>query len=70
MVNNTENYWAYGLCSSSGILNTRKHNVSETICFRPHLMGWETPTLLGPLELASITGSSGEGRETSILSVP
>jgi hypothetical protein len=25
-----QNYWVSGLCLSSGILNTRKHNVSET----------------------------------------
>jgi hypothetical protein len=25
-----QNYWVLGLCSSSGILETRKHNVSET----------------------------------------
>jgi hypothetical protein len=30
MVCNTQNYWIAGLCPSSGILNTRKHNVSET----------------------------------------
>jgi hypothetical protein len=29
MVYNTQNYWISGLCPSSGILNTRKHNVSE-----------------------------------------
>jgi hypothetical protein len=27
---NTQNYWVFGLCPSSGILETRKHNVSET----------------------------------------
>jgi hypothetical protein len=27
---NTQNYWIFGLRSSSGILETRKHNVSET----------------------------------------
>jgi hypothetical protein len=27
---NTQNYWVSGLCPSSGILNTGKHNVSET----------------------------------------
>jgi hypothetical protein len=26
----TQNYWVSGLCPSSGILNTRKHTVSET----------------------------------------
>jgi hypothetical protein len=30
MVYNTQNYWLSGLCPSSGILNTRKHNVPET----------------------------------------
>jgi hypothetical protein len=30
MVYNTQNYWVSGLCPSSGILNTRKHNVSKT----------------------------------------
>jgi hypothetical protein len=27
---NTQNYWVFGLCQSSGILETRKHDVSET----------------------------------------
>jgi hypothetical protein len=26
----TQNYWAFGLCLSSGILEIRKHNISET----------------------------------------
>jgi hypothetical protein len=26
----TQNYWVFGLCPSPGILETRKHNVSET----------------------------------------
>jgi hypothetical protein len=30
MVYDTQNYWVSGLRPSSGILNTRKHNVSET----------------------------------------
>jgi hypothetical protein len=24
------NYWGFGLCPSSGILETRKHNISKT----------------------------------------
>jgi hypothetical protein len=31
LVYNTPNYWVLGLCPSSGILETRKHNVSETV---------------------------------------
>jgi hypothetical protein len=30
MVCNAQNYWVLGLRPSSGILETRKHNVSET----------------------------------------
>jgi hypothetical protein len=30
MVYNTQNYWVFGLCPSSGILEARKHKVSET----------------------------------------
>jgi hypothetical protein len=29
MVYNTQNYWDFGLCPPSGILEIRKHNVSE-----------------------------------------
>jgi general stress protein CsbA len=27
---NTQNYWVLGLCPSSGILEARKHSISET----------------------------------------
>jgi hypothetical protein len=36
---NTQNYWVFGLFPSSGILETRKHDISatdpvcETLCF-------------------------------------
>jgi S-adenosylmethionine hydrolase len=30
MVYNTQNYWIFGLSPSSGVLETRKHSVSET----------------------------------------
>jgi hypothetical protein len=30
MVYNIQNYWVFGLCPSSGILETSKHNASET----------------------------------------
>jgi hypothetical protein len=30
IVYNTQDYWVSGLCPSSGILNAREHNVSET----------------------------------------
>jgi hypothetical protein len=41
-VYNSQNYWVLGLCPSPGILETRRHNVSET-------------TLLGLLERASLS---------------
>jgi hypothetical protein len=30
MVYNTQNYWVFGHFPSSGILETRKHDISET----------------------------------------
>jgi hypothetical protein len=30
MIHNIQNYWVSGLCPSSGILNTKNHNVSGT----------------------------------------
>jgi hypothetical protein len=50
MVNNTQNYRSFGLCPSSGILDARKHKVSETDQVR---MGM-APTQLGPLESANL----------------
>jgi hypothetical protein len=32
MVYDIQYYWVSGLCASSGVLNNRKHNVSETGC--------------------------------------
>jgi hypothetical protein len=50
MVYNTQNYWVSGLCPSSRILNTRKHNVSETGSVSVLRWRGDTPTLLRPLE--------------------
>jgi hypothetical protein len=54
MVYNTQNYWIFGLCPSSGILETRKHNVSETGSVSVLRWREETPILLGPLERANL----------------
>jgi hypothetical protein len=43
MVHNTQNYWVFGLCPSSGILETRKHNISETGYVSVPIWGEETP---------------------------
>jgi hypothetical protein len=59
MVYNTQNYWIFGFCPSSGILKTREHNVSETGSVSVLRKG-ETPTLLGPLERANLNHWSGE----------
>jgi hypothetical protein len=45
---NIQKHWVCGLCLSSGIPNTRKHNVSETGSVSGE--GRKTLTLLGPLE--------------------
>jgi hypothetical protein len=42
------------LCPSSGILNTRKHNVLKTGSVSVVRCEGETPTLLGPLEIANL----------------
>lgn len=64
MVYNTE-FVGFGLRPSSSILETRKHNVSETACFhhrvkeRPNkIRRGETPTLFSPLPYLRIEISS------------
>jgi hypothetical protein len=54
MVYNTQNYCVFGLHPSSGILETRKHNVSETGSVSILKWGGKTPTQLGPLERANL----------------
>jgi hypothetical protein len=50
----TQNHWVFGLRPSSGILETRKHNVSETASVPVLRWGGEkTPTHVGPLEKAN-----------------
>jgi hypothetical protein len=39
MVYNTQNYWVFGLCPTSDFQETRKHNVSDWICFRAQVRG-------------------------------
>jgi hypothetical protein len=54
MVYKTQNYLVFGLCSLSGILETRRHNVSETGYVSVLRLGRKTPTLLGPLKRANL----------------
>jgi hypothetical protein len=50
-----QDYWVFGFCPSSGILeNKREHNVSETGSVSSSGKGWETATLLGPVERANL----------------
>jgi hypothetical protein len=52
----TQNYWGFGYFTSSGIMKTREHDVSETgywICFRPQARR-QTATLLGPSERVNL----------------
>jgi hypothetical protein len=51
MVYNTQDYWAFGFCPLSGILKTQKNTTFQKLDLFPSLgEGWESPTLLGPLE--------------------
>jgi hypothetical protein len=59
IVYNTQVYWFFWTFPSSGILETRKHEVSETGSVS--VLRWEgekTPTQLGPLERANLNHSS------------
>jgi hypothetical protein len=42
--NISQNYWVLGLCPSSGVLETRKHNVSETGSIS--ILRWEGERIL------------------------
>jgi hypothetical protein len=53
MVYNTQNYRVFGLFPSSGILGTRKHDVSETGSVSVLRCGRKTPTQMGPLDRAN-----------------
>jgi hypothetical protein len=70
----TQDYWVFLTFPSSGILETRKHDVSETGCFRPQVKGGnKTPTQLGPLETAILnhwTISSFLGAQLSRCLIP
>jgi hypothetical protein len=41
MVYNAQNYWSYGLCPTSGILNTRKQPFGNGICLPPLIWRWK-----------------------------
>jgi hypothetical protein len=45
-----QSYWIFRLSSSSGILGTRKHNVSETVSASIFRYGGKTPTQLDTLD--------------------
>jgi hypothetical protein len=51
MVYHTQNYWVSGLFPSSGILGTRKHNVSELDLFPSSGLRGKTRTQLGQPQL-------------------
>jgi hypothetical protein len=55
MMCNNQNYWVFGLCTSFGILETRKHDVSEAGSVS--VLRWKTPTQLGPLGRANLNHS-------------
>jgi hypothetical protein len=49
-----QNYWVFGLCPSSGILENREHEVSDTGTVSVLKRGGKTPTQLVPLEKANL----------------
>jgi hypothetical protein len=58
-----KNYWVFGLCPQSSILETRKHNILETGSISSSGEGGgETTTLLGPLERTNLNPSRDKER--------
>jgi hypothetical protein len=51
----SQNYWVFGPFPSPGILENRKHDVSETDLFPSSCEG-QTAAQLGPLERANVKG--------------
>jgi hypothetical protein len=49
MAYNTENCWVFALYPSSGVLESGKHIISETVSVFALRFGEEAPTLLGLL---------------------
>jgi hypothetical protein len=54
MVINTQNYGIFGLFPTPGMLENRKHDVSETGSVSVLRWGGKTPTQLGPLERSTL----------------
>jgi hypothetical protein len=55
LVYDIQNYRVSGHCTLFGILNTRKHNISEIEPFPTSDEGKETSTLCGPLDRANLS---------------
>jgi hypothetical protein len=64
MVCNTQNYLVFGRCLSSGVIETRKHNISETGSVS--VLSWrgEAPTLLRPFLSSHLRTETGPVSET------
>jgi hypothetical protein len=54
MVYRTQNYWVFGLFPLSGILGTRKHDVSETGSVSVFRCGEKDSTQLGSFDRANL----------------
>jgi hypothetical protein len=60
MVYHIQNYWVFGLFPSSGILGTRKNDISENGSVSVLRCGGKTPTQLGPLDRANLNHWTSE----------
>jgi hypothetical protein len=69
MVYNTQNYWVFGFRPSSGILKTRKQNVSETACVsvlrwgRRYLLFWVPQKQLTSITANLVFRISNDGQK-------
>jgi hypothetical protein len=56
-------YWDFGLCPSSDIPKNTKNTTFRKLDLLPSAgEGWETPTLLGPLERANLNHWTSEDK--------
>lgn len=64
MVYNNWDCSVFGLCPSSHMLKNTKQHFGKWISFHSQVRGWETPTVLSPLERANLNCSTTNPAES------
>jgi hypothetical protein len=69
VVCSTQSYWVFGLCPSSGILETRKQRFGNWICFRPQSLDQRLALSKGPNRVGVFPPSPEDGNRFSFRDV-